>query len=99
MKYSKDTLIKLRPTQIECLEHDADQTMLDLSNSIRLYKSSPEGFTLQLRTYGSIVPFNHKAKRRMMVTTADYLDVNVIDDLIEQLILIRKDIIGEHNGR
>jgi hypothetical protein len=50
-------------------------------NEIRLYKSSPESFTFQIRTYAPIGSFNNKGTKRDMIAS-----VSVTLEEMEQIL-------------
>ena len=91
----ESTYIKLRNTQIDTKDLTEgypldDEGMMAADSSIRVYRSGPEGFTLQLRTLGSIC--RTKGKTRRIISTASYLGVEVLDELIESLQSIKAEL-------
>ncbi len=88
-----DNLIKLRKIQIDSNDISNEYNcagLENIDNTIRIYKSSPQGATLQLRSYGKAT-FEEEPQR--IITTARYLNVDTLDQIITMLQAVRKEIV------
>lgn len=71
------------------IKRDSDYKAHQYDSGLRIYKSSPNAATIQIRTFA---PMSNGGKDRCIVTTMTYLRAEEIDHIIAALQTIKKEI-------
>ncbi len=88
--------VRLRDAQVHATDYSRNvpgesQNKL-YKSSFRAYRSSPEGATIQLRSFGGISSRSANSKPRVMVSSATYVDKLQIRAIIELLEKVEKEL-------